>query len=253
LTPASSIAGRVVDATTGEPVAGAHVELMAEHFERFAAADSTDAQGAFRVEQLLPGRYTATATTEHGYGRSEGSLRVGLGQQLDGALVRLFRAPRVAGKIVIAGSGAPCPDGIVMLREPGHPDEAIETTERDGWWVADSVRPGTYQPAIYCTDYMRREPYAPIVVGSEDITGLQWEVDPGARIRGKVVTRSGDPIDGAEIHLRRVTGNDGGLAGVAYSRRDGRFERGGLRPGTYRLSAHSTRGAPMSSSPRTWC
>ncbi|MGH2897484.1 MAG: MSCRAMM family protein, partial [Solirubrobacteraceae bacterium] len=126
LTPASSIAGRVVDAATGEPAAGAHVEVMAEHFERFAAGDATDAQGAFRVEQLVPGRYTVTATTERGYGRSEGSLRVGLGQQLDGALVRVFRAPRVAGKIVIAGSGAPCPAGVVILREPGHPDDSIE-------------------------------------------------------------------------------------------------------------------------------
>lgn len=242
LTPASSIAGRVVDAATGEPVAGAHVELVAEHFEKFAAADSTDAQGAFRVDQLLPGRYTVTATTERGYGRSEGSLRVGLGQQLDGALVRLFRAPRVAGKIVIAGSGAPCPEGIVMLREPGHPDDQIEATRRDGWWIADSVRPGTYQPAIYCTNHARREPYAPIVVGNEDITDLRWEVDPGARIRGKVVTRSGDPIDGAEIYLRRVTGNDPGFAGSARSGRDGRFESGGLKPGTYQLSAHSDRG-----------
>jgi hypothetical protein len=148
----------------------------------------------------------------------------------------------VTGKVVVAGRDEPCPDGIVILREPGHPDDSIETTERDGWWVADSVRPGTYQPAVYCTGYARREPYAPIVVGNQDVTGLQWEVDPGARIRGKVVTRSGEPIDGVEIWLRRVTSNDVALTSVARSRRDGRYEAGGLKPGIYRLNARSDRG-----------
>ncbi|HSR98653.1 MAG TPA: carboxypeptidase-like regulatory domain-containing protein, partial [Kofleriaceae bacterium] len=242
LTPASSIAGRVLDAATGEPVAGAHVELVAEDHEKFPASEATDAQGAFRVEQLLPGRYTATATAEGRYGRGEGSLLVGLGQQLDGAVVRLFPAHRVTGKVVVAGTGERCPDATVLLRPPGHPDDSIETTERDGWWVADSVQPGTYQPGIYCTGYARREPYAQIIVGNEDVTGLQWEVDPGARIRGKVVTRSGDPIDGVEIWLRRVTGNDAGFSGTARSGRDGRYEAGGLKPGTYRLSTQSDRG-----------
>jgi protocatechuate 3,4-dioxygenase beta subunit len=242
LTPASSIAGRVVDAATGEPVAGAHVELVTERYGRFPASDSTDAQGAFRVEQLLPGRYTAAATTDGGYGRSEGSFLVGLGQQLEGTVVRLFPARRVTGKVVIAGTGGRCPEGSVTLREVGHPDDEVEATERDGWWVADSVRPGTYQPSVFCTGYAQRAPYAQIVVGNEDVTGLQWEVDPGARIRGKVVSRSGEALDGVEILVHPV-GGDGMSTAAAHSRRDGRYEASGLKPGTYRLSVQSDRGS----------
>jgi uncharacterized GH25 family protein len=245
LTPASSLTGRVVDAATGQPVSGALVAVEGEGFESRSANNATDAQGKFRVEPLTPGRYNVIATAEHGYGRSEGSLLVGLGQQVDGAVIKLFPARRVTGKVVIAGSGERCANGGAVLEDPDRERFVELETERDGWRVADSVRPGTYRARVHCTGYLPRGSYPPVVVGNDDVTGLVWEVDAGARIRGKVVTRSGEPVDDAEVHANGIEtshARDEQLWRITRSQRDGRFELDGLKPATYRLTPHSDRG-----------
>ena len=190
LAPESSLAGRVVDAVTEQPVSGAHVEFEAGEGEiSDDASDVTGAQGTFRIEHLRPGRYTAIARTEHGYGRGEGSTLVGLAQQVDGVVIKLFPARRVAGAIVIASSHQGCAGGAVVLEDRLHDRSVTLRRERDGQHVAGGVLPGTYRVRVFCTGYMVRDRYDSITVGDADVTGLVWEVDVGARIRGKVLSR----------------------------------------------------------------
>src|SRR5690606_31412340 len=93
LTPESSLSGTVVDGTTGAPVEGADITVEQNTwYDQDGHADRTDAQGVFRVTQLPPARYMITARTDHGYGHSEGSTLVGLGQHVDGVVVKLFPA-----------------------------------------------------------------------------------------------------------------------------------------------------------------
>jgi len=246
LTPESSLAGTVVDAATNQPVEGARVTVGAADWgwDDGASAVFTDGQGAFRIDRLTPGRYVAASRTARGYGRTEGSALVGLGQHVDGVIVKLFPARRIDGKVVISTTNQPCEEPSVSLREPAK-NKWVETRRTTGGSVyADGVLPGKYQVSVRCDGYLSHEKYEPITIADQDATGLVWEVDPGATIRGRVLTKTGDPVEGADIYARTIGGPPrakGGGDGTD-SDREGRYELGGLRAGTYKIDLSSDRG-----------
>lgn len=82
LVPESILAGTVVDASTGAPVAGVTVGANAVDNSVFVDSTQTDAEGKFALARLPPGRYTALAKAPHGTGGGEGSTRLGLGQRV---------------------------------------------------------------------------------------------------------------------------------------------------------------------------
>jgi protocatechuate 3,4-dioxygenase beta subunit len=250
LTPASSLAGTVVDAATDQPVPGARVSVwrVAERGGYYDqnSSDYTDADGKFRIEPLEPGRFLTTATTERGYGRSNGSTLVGLGQHVDGVVVRLFPAHRVAGQIVAAGNRAPCRNGYVLLRDRLHERSATLRQAHDGQLSADGVVPGTYEVTVGCEHYRVRAHYDQITVADTDVTGLTWEVDAGARIRGKLRTHSGEPVEGAQLWTQRTDPGARDSGGTAFdtSQPDGSYELAGLASGTFQIMVRTERGVP---------
>lgn len=244
LTPESSMAGRVVDAATDQPVPGARVELESTASESPGRqADLTDAQGAFRIERLAPGRFTAVATAEHGYGRSDGSTLVGLGQHVDGVVIKLFPARRIEGRIVVAAAQRPCSEGAFSLNDMARGRWLGVRSQRDGSVVVNGILPGTYRATISCEGYIRRNEES-IEVRDADITGVVWQVEEGARIRGKVVTRAGGSVADAQLTAQNVGGaaRDSVDRAAARSQQDGRYELLGLKPGAYRITVTSHRG-----------
>src|SRR6185436_13672220 len=112
--------------------------------------------------------------------------------------------------------------------------EAIE--EPDGTLHADGVLPGTYHVNVECPGYQARDHYPAVEVKDKDVTQLVWEVDAGATLRGKVVTKTGAPVEGASIWARTV---GGALRGKTdwnddKSTKDGSYELAGLRAGSYK-------------------
>lgn len=248
LTPESSLAGTVVDATTGAPVEGVHVKVSTSQWSWDEDGRAlTDAEGKFRVARLTPGRYSATARTEHGYGRSEGSTLVGLGEHVDGVTVKLHHAARIVGTVVIPGSPAkPCLEAGVRFHDEEAERWIGSRTEPDGTVIADGVLPGTYKPTVWCAGYQGRESYAAIVVGDRDLVDQVWEVEAAGKIQGRVLATSGEVIEDAEISARTI----GGAARAKQdwsgdtSAEDGTYELRGLVAATYRLSVDTDQGLP---------
>jgi len=242
LTPESTIAGIVIDAATSQPVEGARVQIGEWSGE---AVVFSDAAGAFRARRLSPGRHVVIARTEHGYGRTEGSTLAGLGQEVEGVVVKLFPAVRVEAKIIISTTKQACTEGAdAYLRDTVRNRWVRLNAEPDGALWADGVLPGSYTPEIQCDGYQARDKYTPIPIADQDVLGLVWEVDPGATVRGQVRTKSGEPVEDANVWARTVGGAPrarGGWGGAS-SDRDGRYELVGLRPGTYRIEASSDQG-----------
>src|SRR5262249_9790622 len=80
-----------------------------------------------------------------------------------------------------------------------------------------------------------------ITVSDQDVAGVVWEADAGATLRGKVTTRSGEPVVGARVtsHPRL---NDRGLdTRTVWSEHDGSYELRGLRSGTHQIDVSSPR------------
>lgn len=205
LTPSASLGGIVVDAASGSPVEGALVETSSDQAD--VPPTFTDARGAFRLTRLVPARYTTIARTDRGYGRAEGSTLVGLGQHVDGVIVRLFPATRVEGKVIGSSNQRPCRRPRVLLADEDTDHYLALHGEPDGTVWADGVLPGTYTVTVDCRGYLSRARYAPVVVAAEPVSGLVWEVDPGATIRGRVLTRTGAPVVDARVTTDATNGD----------------------------------------------
>ena len=245
LTPESSLTGTVVDATTGAPIEGARVAVESSGFGWDQKGDRSDAQGRFRVHGLTPGRYVAEAKTERGYGRTEGSTLVGLGEHVDDVVVRVHPALRVQGKVVIKGDKPTvCEEGYAYFRDEENNRWAAGRTDPDGTITAEGVVPGTYTVQAGCRGYASaKDKLDPIVLEDKDLVGLVWEVEVGATIKGKVLTKRGEPIADAEVNAR-TTG--GGLRDQQRwfnetSKVDGTYELEGLRAGTYLVEPQTSK------------
>jgi protocatechuate 3,4-dioxygenase beta subunit len=242
LTPESTIGGTVIDAASGQPVEGARVQLG-----DWNGSDSTfsDAQGKFRLGKLSPSRYVIHARTDHAYGYTDGSTLVGLGQNVDDVVVKLYPAVRVTGKVILSTTKQPC-----LEPQAGMHDSKTERyfnfrRDADGSLWAEGVLPGDYEPSIGCEGFQAREKYEKITITDKDVLDLVWEVDPGATIRGKVLARSGTPIEDANVRARTVGGAARAKQGWGgdSSGRDGGYSLEGLKPGTYKLEVSSDKGA----------
>jgi len=236
LTPESSLSGTVVDARTNEPVAGVTIQ---EGGGEGGGSDMTDDQGHFNVTRITPGRYTLFARSSHGYGHSDGSTLVGLGQRVTAIVVKLYPAFQISGRVVEpGGSRATCKESWLQLRQAKPTRYLQGTRDADGGLHVDGVLPGTYDVTASCSGFIRRGTYPPITITDKDITQLEWNVDAGAELHGRVLTKSGSPVEGAKIMLQPFGG--------ATSRKDGSYQIKGLKQGTYLVSAQGEHGiSPM--------
>ncbi len=132
---AAALAGRVVDAASGQALAGATVELSGAA----AQAATSGAQGAFRFSGLAAGRYELRVTLA-GYAALVRPAELATGQQLDLGLLALA-GTSTTGAIrgqVLDASGAPVGDALVAL-DGG----AGARTDTLGRYRIDGVAPGT--------------------------------------------------------------------------------------------------------------
>jgi hypothetical protein len=140
MSPAGTLGGVVLDARTRTPVVGAHVSLTDRD-------EVTDADGRFQFEGLSPDRYIAIAVARHAYGRSEGSVRVGLGQHVDDVVVLLEPAAGVEGKVLVGAPPKPCAEPSLSLLA-GDDQVALDSRAGpDGSVRIDGVPIGSGSPA----------------------------------------------------------------------------------------------------------
>jgi protocatechuate 3,4-dioxygenase beta subunit len=245
LTPESSLAGTVIDASTKQPVPGITVRVAPGDWSWGDAGggDLTDDHGVFRVAHLDPGRYQVTARGPSGFGRSEGSVLVGLGEHVEGVVVKLFPAYRIAGKVVMP-DGKPCPEPSGYFNDPKHSRWVNANRDPDGTLHADGVLPGTYQPHVECEGYKELDKYPPIEIVDKDATGLTWQVEAGATIRGRVLTHAGTPVEDVAVWARSTGGGARDKTGWASdeSRHDGTYKLTGLKAGTHNIDISTDAG-----------
>ncbi len=236
LTPESSLGGIVVDAGSGAPIGDALVQLSATEWRRNGEYTArTDPDGKFRFTGLSPSRYELNARIARGHGRTEGSTLVGLGESVDGVVIKVFPAAQITGRVMIAGSvPRVCVDSAVELKDEATGVRIRTRTELDGTVVADGIPPGTYSPGVWCKDHRAREPYPGIPIAVSDVMEQNWIVDTAFAIRGRVLSARGEPVADA-----RIVASSSPFTRSAH---DGTFELRGVIAGPQKLIVESSRG-----------
>jgi len=159
---ANAVRGRVVDSSSGDPIADARVELRntssssgMPFAERMAA---TDVNGVFNLDLVSPGNYTMTATKE-GYANDVKNLIVS-DRATDDVELRLVRGEGINLKVVDARDGRLLSAGVVVFDMQGR-----VVLDRRGFFPGEgstggpmtlSVAAGSYQVTIAAMGYGTR-------------------------------------------------------------------------------------------------
>jgi membrane-associated protease RseP (regulator of RpoE activity) len=98
--------------------------------------------------------------------------------------------------------------------------------------TAIGLPPGTYAVRAGCEGFAPGPPLQ-IVITDRDVVGQIWRVEPGATVRGRVLTRRGDPIAGDGVQL---SAGERSFSSPARTGPDGSFAIAGLPAATYEVS-----------------
>lgn len=255
LPPGAVVTGRVTD-ETGEPVAGAWVQLARYRYfdgkRRLTGdyGDSTDDRGEFRVFGVPPADYVLSAS----FGGGERStdqvryvrtfypgtssladaqrVRLKLGGELSNVTIALMRQRSASVSGILRSAAAPL--SIVMARRTDGDDSDSHDSIVDsrGVFSITGLLPGSY--VIEAQSFLGDErASADVKVGGADVTGVVLTMSPGATARGQVRFEGGTPprdLQPSQVFLFAATENQssGGQLPRPPVRGDWTFELAGV-------------------------
>lgn len=202
----SGVEGVVVDARTGEPLAGVDLELTPEGAQLIDAVlhqqiarGVSDPDGRFSLTGLRAGQFALTARRS-GYAlalRSEtlpGDQRVGLGNLL------MERGTRLHGKVLDRGG---TPRGGVTVRFFGPEPSSLvpieeRTTTPEGTFEGPILASGQYRVQVRSSRLLLSQPIE--VPGGRDEWSLELTAG-GLHLTG-LVTRAGEPVEGGSLSVQ---------------------------------------------------
>ena len=120
---------------------------------------------------------------------------------------------RLSGRVTVEGSTTPVGGARIMLFPAGRPNGPIgpppqTQTDQDGRFAFDRVTPGTYRIDVQKTGFVPPDPSRarPVqVAAGQAVDGLEFQLQKGAVISGKVLDARGEPLPDARVlALRRV-------------------------------------------------
>lgn len=187
---------------------------------------SADEHGHFRVAQVAPGFYRATA-----YSLGYGKVRAGVEAPAAKEIILEMAASAFVEGHVVAADGKPASGAEVFAIGGGA--TAIATTGDSGSFSLE-VPPGTWNLAARRGNEAGRTDAPVPAVARETARGVKIVLSSAAAIAGMVVVAaSHQPIAGA--HVSVVPHGQGGDAGRAITDQTGNFLVTGLAPGSYDL------------------
>lgn len=158
----------------------------------------------------------------------------------------------ITGHVTCAATGAPIERAEIQLletqtRAAAHPESAA-----DGVWEAKEVVPGAYQLTVRHHDFVRQRyrksilDLSPSVVvrPGQTVSGVDFQLEPAGRIRGKVLGADGSPV--TDAHVLALSKREPPEEGICFKRvsyartdDDGRFDVGSLPPDAYLLGVQA--------------
>jgi uncharacterized GH25 family protein len=157
-----TLRGRVLDATTGAPLADTTVFLAPSPELRVAKNTITDSEGKFVIE-ALPGAKLEVRATHDQYAPGSQSVVIASGTAPE-VEIRLNRGSEAIIRIVDAQSGSLVSGGVSVFE--GRKNVAFASSQSDDGTIRVWLAPGTYKAHVYARGYIG-QPVDLLVPGSE--------------------------------------------------------------------------------------
>ena len=233
----------------GEPLPGAQVYAVSESsavFEGMKTARA-DAGGAYELVLDRPGPHTISANSgDVGVERvvdvpRQDELRVDLAiplGRIEGRVLEPDGSPAAGVRLSLSRE-----DGLGRVRWAG----GQRTAGEDGRYAFEDLEAGTYTVRANvagwggsANDRFGAAVQSGIAVG-EDLTtrGVDFELQAAGAVEGLVVGADGAPVRGASLYFRDTQGRLVTSFSTVLSDAAGRFEKTGLAPGDYTVSART--------------
>jgi len=235
--PAASILVHVRDRSSGEPVAGATVDVGAAigfgARASMSVVGATDAMGDATLRGIDPGMHRLTVAAPGYAPVSERVDATGRGSITE-ARIELARGVRVRGTVVDP-AGAPVAGAQVVVEDVTEPfpvtdrTREVAVTDAEGAWELAAVRSGTFRFVAHHAPHARGASAPVVVDGTHDRAGVAIRLAAGRVLSGRVVRVGGERVAGAQV---RVVVTNGGFAWrgarTTHTGGDGRFTLAGL-------------------------
>ncbi len=219
-----SLAGSIYDKTTGDPIAGATVQVFSGTTQ--IASVDTDLLGQYLVDTLPPGNYSALCTAHDYCSSMSGVIISGDVTPLDFHLD--FCAGEITAQVKDAITDFPLA-GAAMEIKYGAVVVANLYTDPDGFYSIDDLPAGSFSLSVSKKDYQSKTLGAIEVFGTITTVNLTLNPQPGA------VT--GNVSSAAAISNASVTVSDGnGVVWSTITDSNGDYTVEGLAPGNYTIT-----------------
>ncbi len=236
------ISGTVLDAKTGEGIAGASVHCRSEGGGLFAFSKSSDSRGRYKLEGLPPGTYMLWIAEPPEYPdpdwSEEWAIMLAEGQKRDDVDFALSPGFAVRGRVVDA-AGQGVPEAHVTCSFGGVREQYTQA-DAQGRFVLEAVWAEKEVTFLASKDELVSESPALVDVSEGDVEGTTLLLVQGASILGRVADADGQGLKGIHVVAAPV-GLDEREAREARSEANGEFELIGLGAGEYKLGANDGR------------
>jgi hypothetical protein len=155
------------------------------------------------------------------------------------ATAAALMAQSVEGTVVNRLTGAPI-DGVEVTLSQGGSALYKTSTDAQGVFRLDSVKPGAYSPHLQKRGFIPNAAVLrpiQVVEGGQPVS-VRGEMTPMGRVSGRVRDADGKPVRGAAVQMLSSFGGPSATSGA-----DGSFSLDELAPATYTLSARPPKGA----------
>ncbi len=228
------LSGRVRE--EGRAAAGALVMARGKDVSG-SAQGRTDQAGAYRVENLRPGRYDVEVFAPESGLRGNQTVTLERDQELDFDL----RGTRVSGRVLEAGSGDPIPGVSISVEAVDESAERIPfrgsvSTDEGGRFSVNVSSDGAWKLSAEKAGYARAE--TRVDVGRDPVDDVEIRLSPTQGITLQVSRTAGSPP--ANVYVAVLHGHGGALLTQPYSTGEGgRVRLTTVPPGTWEVLVRS--------------
>jgi uncharacterized GH25 family protein len=266
-----AIPGRVVDATTNQPIRDFKVSLLHVNtavpiqgsapvsYEPTEVRETVKGSedGSFTLVGVDPGNFAIKVTASGYASKVSDTFSVVDGAQQPPVTIQLSKGGTIKGRLVDGAAGKGISGATVTSRDGDLPEAmamdpflenmvASRTTERkvrtgaDGLFEIKLLNPGRYRLQLEHPEYASGWAADIVVVeGATNDIG-QVQLYAGGSVQGKVVDATGKPGQRCVVHLFSMAAQD---QYTARTDAEGRYEFTHVRPGDYRMTASRSSGA----------